>query len=665
MMEFLSKISLLSTSIENQFVLELFNLLLCGVIVLVVLRGWRTRAGRLETKNYVYLFLAFFSLGSSFAIHAASAGALFFFRARLHEDFIDLLSHSFQAGAWVLLAVDSYFRQSRFPSGRVRRDVSARSFLLFLAPLSWMLQLAPSNGRWTTNLIDLGDVTLLAVLLVLFIRRPLGRRRLGTTALAFMLVAAIAHASGALHLFGIPSIVLWNAEQASQSLALFLFAFSLGEISQNLFDRVFVRLQIVFILLASMMSLVIVQSETSEYVAGIRSRSDHLAEFVRAHVDYFGNRNEPLDAIIADQDFLQKITLGFGNLAELKLVRIVADRQVATFEIAENGEIRRGVEPLPPDGKPALLDSLEYSPIISQPLVRAKPGAVEFYVTREFLDQHIRKRIVLIFSLFTAMVTLSTLMIGLVVHNASTTIRKQAQEIETTQQQLMQASKLAAIGELAAGVAHEINNPATTILSMASFWLSHRGPTTEEEDLEDVQEVVNQAQRIAQITSALLTFSRRQALDIRPAQINRIVELSLRSMAAELTNGGISVETQLQPGLPSVLADEGSVTRAFENLIRNAIDAMPEGGTLHIRSTFESNDHPEVKIEISDTGAGIPAESLPRIFDPFFTTKQVGKGTGLGLSIVHGIIKEHRGTITAESQLGSGTTFVITLPTED
>jgi len=125
------------------------------------------------------------------------------------------------------------------------------------------------------------------------------------------------------------------------------------------------------------------------------------------------------------------------------------------------------------------------------------------------------------------------------------------------------------------------------------------------------------------------------------------------------------VDKEVEPGLKSVLADEDALGRALENLFRNAIDAMPHGGTLSIRAANGSPDDGWVRLEISDTGAGIEPENIARVFDPFFTTKEVGKGTGLGLSIVHGIIKDHQGTIKVESRPHAGTSFVINLRMEE
>jgi signal transduction histidine kinase len=459
--------------------------------------------------------------------------------------------------------------------------------------------------------------------------------------------------------------IIWNIEQFAWSLALFTFALAIGETGRDLFDRVFVGLQITFILLAGLMILVITQSEKTEYLASIRARSDELAEFVRANVDYLAHEDEKLPAIIEREDFLQRAMLGFGHIPELKVVRINAGNDLATFEIADDGEIIQDIQKIDSSiNSPPQLDVGMYFLIHSVPLIAARPGAVELYGTREVLDRHIRKRIIIIFSLFTGMVILSTFMIGLVVRGASETIQKQAREIEQAQQQLMQASKLAAIGQLAAGVAHEVNNPATTILSRASFMASDTDTKLSASEREDLEAIVTQAERIAHITNNLLLFSRPQARKFEHAAIDRVIENSLRAVRQSLDANGIRVEKVLQSNLPPVLADEQALTRALENLYRNAVDAMPVGGTLAVRTSRDEEKADRLRVEISDTGLGILRDDLARIFDPFFTTKEVGKGTGLGLSIVHGVIAEHRGTITVESEPGKGTTFRLTLPME-
>jgi signal transduction histidine kinase len=504
---------------------------------------------------------------------------------------------------------------------------------------------------------------LLAVAALLFHRRPLGKHNFAMVALAILLVAAILHLGYFAEAGGRVPVIAWNLEQFTCSLALFTFALAIGETSDDLFYRVFVGLQVAFILLASLMILVITQTEKTDYLAGLRNRSDELAEFVRANVDYL-RQGQSLPAVVEREDFLQRALWGFGHMPELRVVRIAAAGEVATFEVGDDGEIRQRLERFDPLTPPPSMNADEYFLIHALPLAEAAAGSVEFYGPREYLDRHIRKRIVIIFTLFTGIVVLSTFMIGLVVRGASATIRQQAGEIEQAQQQLLQASKLAAIGQLAAGVAHEINNPATTILSRASFLLSDGGDQLSASDREDIEAIVAQAHRIAHITNDLLQFSRPQVRRVEPVPIDRVIDRSLRLLGQSVSLSHITVEKALEPQLPRALANEESLIRALENLFRNAVDAMPEGGTLRIAATCEAMAH-RLRLEIADSGTGIRREDAARIFDPFFTTKEVGKGTGLGLSIVHGTIKDHQGTITVESEPGEGARFVLTLPAEE
>jgi signal transduction histidine kinase len=662
-MEPLGKLELFSRTFENRFIFNLFDVLLCGIIVLVILRAWRAQTKTIPVRNQLLLLLAFSSLGASFATKALSSGAFIFFRYRLPVASFESVFHMFQAGAWLLLAASAY----PFPRLRQSRALIPGQWLLFLLLLSLpaLLFLSGSLGNLTPKLmmfLDLANVVLIAFTLVHVYRSPLGGRRYAAGALALVFAAASLHFVSSLNWGDNASLIFWNLEQFAWSFSLFTCALAIGETSRNLSDKVFVRLQITFILLASLMLLVITQSEKADYFASIRGRADQLAELVRQNVDSLRQQNEPLAAIVARED-LPKAIREFDNLPELKIVRISADNQIVTLQIADNGEVSapsslQSVSPL------IRLDTEEYFLIHELPLKTTSTGKVAFYGSREFLDQHIRRQIVLIFSLFTATVALSTLMIGLVVRGASAKIREQTGEIEKAQKQLYQSSKLAAVGELAAGVAHEINNPATTILSLSSFWVSQNAGKPVAVDPEDLREVMTQAQRIARITTSLLEFSRPQILEMKPIPLDRVIDLSLRLVDDLLTANRISVEKDLPREMIRVRGDEDSLVRALENLCRNAIDAMPRGGVLSIGVFWEDRMRKRVRLEIADTGTGVQEDHMDRVFDPFFTTKEVGKGTGLGLSLVHGIVKEHQGTITIESQLGRGTKFTIVLPTE-
>lgn len=660
-MEPLEKLELFSRTFENRFIFNLFDVLLCGIIVLVILRAWRAQTKAIPVRNQLLLLLAFSSLGASFVSRALFSGAFIFFRYRLPVASFESVFHVFQASAWLLLAASAYpsprLRQSRAP-------IPSQLFLFFLLlSLPALLFLSGSLGNLTPKLmmfLDLANIILIAFTFVYIYRSPLGGRRYAAGALALVFVAASLHFVSSLNWGDKASLIFWNLEQFAWSFSLFTCALAIGETSRDLFDKVFVRLQITFILLASLMLLVITQSEKADYFASIRGRADQLAEFMRQHVDNLRQQNEPLSAIAAREE-IPKAIREYGNLPELKIVRISADNQIVTLQIADNGEVSAPNSLVSPSIR---LDTEEYFLIQALPLKTTSRGEVAFYGSREFLDQHIRRRIVLIFSLFTVMVALSTMMIGLVVRGASAKIRGQAREIEKAQKQLYQSSKLAAVGELAAGVAHEINNPATTILSLSSFWVAQNGGKPVAVDPEDLREVMTQAHRIARITTSLLEFSRPQILAIEPVPLDRVINLSLRLVDDLLTANRIEVKKNLPREIIRVRGDENSLVRALENLYRNAIDAMPEGGVLSLDVFWEDHMSKRIRLEIADTGLGIQQEHIDRVFDPFFTTKEVGKGTGLGLSIVHGIIKEHQGTITIESQLGQGTKFAIVLPTE-
>ena len=661
-METLRRLEFFSQTFENRFIFNLFDVLLCGIIVLVILRAWRTQTKTIPVRNQLLLLLSFSSLGASFATKALSSGAFIFFRYRLPVAFFESVFHLFQAGAWLLLAASAY------PSPRLRRSKALIPVQLFLAflllSLSALLFLPVSLGNFTPTLmmvLDLANIILIAFTLVHTYRSPLAGRRYAAGALALVFVAASLHFISSLNWGDNAALIFWNLEQFAWSFSLFTCALAIGETSRDLFDKVFVRLQITFILLASLMLLVITQSEKADYFASIRGRADQLAAFVREDVDKLRQQNEPLSAIAVGEKIPNAIR-EYDNLPELKLVRISDDNHLVTLEISQNEVFATpGLQSFSRSTRP---DIEEYFLIQALPLKTTPTGEVAFYGSRELLDQHIRRRIVLIFSLFTATVALSTLMIGLVVRGASAKIRVQATEIEKAQKQLYQSSKLAAVGELAAGVAHEINNPATTILSLSSFWVSQNGGKPVVVDQEDLREVITQAHRIARITTSLLEFSRPQILEMKPVLLDRVINISLRLVDDLLSANRISVKKSLPQEIIRVQGDEDSLVRALENLYRNAIDAMPGGGVLSLDAFWQDKMRTRIELDIVDTGVGIKQEHLTRVFNPFFTTKEVGKGTGLGLSLVHGIIKEHQGTITVESQPGRGAKFVIVLPTE-
>ncbi len=228
------------------------------------------------------------------------------------------------------------------------------------------------------------------------------------------------------------------------------------------------------------------------------------------------------------------------------------------------------------------------------------------------------------------------------------------------QERLYLTDRLVSVGEMAAGVAHEINNPLTSVIGLSSILAKQDVPESVKEDL---RAIYSEAQRCASIVRNLLTFARKHVYKKEPLDITKIVADVLKLRAYEHKINNISVETSFPPSLPEVVADYFEIQQVFINIILNAETAMIDAngrGTLKI-SAKATNNH--VTITFTDDGPGISKENIRSIFNPFFTTKEVGKGTGLGLSICYGIVTSHGGRIYANSELGKGASFVVELPT--
>ncbi len=226
-------------------------------------------------------------------------------------------------------------------------------------------------------------------------------------------------------------------------------------------------------------------------------------------------------------------------------------------------------------------------------------------------------------------------------------------EKENLEKQLLQADKLATIGQLAAGVAHEINNPLGNISLYTQMLLKK----TADDATKDKLMVINdEANRAANIVNGLLDFARQSELKLSHIDINKEIGKVLGILKPRLKD--IKVNTALAP-LPLILADSGQIQQVIMNLLKNSIQSITENGEIIVKTSAKQG---YAEMSISDNGCGIPKENLDKIFDPFFTTKEQGKGTGLGLSISYGIIKRHNGSIEVKSEAGKGTTFTIKLP---
>lgn len=229
-------------------------------------------------------------------------------------------------------------------------------------------------------------------------------------------------------------------------------------------------------------------------------------------------------------------------------------------------------------------------------------------------------------------------------------------ERKRLQEQLRKTERIAELGTLASGMAHEIGTPMNVILGRAEYLLDR---VTEEPIKRGLQTIITQVERITRVMNQLLSFARRKAPDRSALDLRDVVENGTEMFQERLSRNQIKIEMMLDDSCPMALADPDQMTQVFINLVINAVQAMPDGGTLRIGLAPEKD---MVKLTIADTGHGIPHDVVKKVFEPFFTTKEFGQGTGLGLTVVKGIIEEHQGSITVESEEGKGTTFTILLP---
>jgi signal transduction histidine kinase len=223
--------------------------------------------------------------------------------------------------------------------------------------------------------------------------------------------------------------------------------------------------------------------------------------------------------------------------------------------------------------------------------------------------------------------------------------------------QLQQAEKLSSIGLFAAGLAHEVNTPLAGISSYSQMLLNEVDSKDPRREL--LEKIEKQSFRASEIINNLLKFARFSPSEFQEISLNSLMIDTLSLLEHQFKKRDIRIELDLEPALPKTIGNGGKLQQVFMNLFLNAKDAMPDGGSLNLKTYIRDS---ELVVKVSDTGVGISKEEVKRIYDPFFTTKSVGKGTGLGLSVSYGIIQEHSGRIVVNSQPGEGTTFSLYFP---
>lgn len=240
-------------------------------------------------------------------------------------------------------------------------------------------------------------------------------------------------------------------------------------------------------------------------------------------------------------------------------------------------------------------------------------------------------------------------------------VDERTRKLKESHEQLIQSEKLSSMGKLAAYLAHEINNPIGIIVSRAEcILMDAEDEGYPEHIIKDIDVIRKHSHRIAVVTNNMLTFTRKSSVQFSPTDINKVIDDTLLFLEKRFITDQIEVRKEMDYSIPDINGNANRIQQVLLNIFNNAKDAMPDGGEIRIRS--RDNGNGMINVVISDSGAGIEEENLDRIFEPFFTTKEAGKGTGLGLSVVRGIIEDHQGRITVQSEVGKGTTFEILLP---
>jgi two-component system, NtrC family, sensor kinase len=255
-------------------------------------------------------------------------------------------------------------------------------------------------------------------------------------------------------------------------------------------------------------------------------------------------------------------------------------------------------------------------------------------------------------------------------------VEQKTGELKRAHEHALHTEKMASIGKMAAVLAHEINNPLSGILTYAKLlrkWIDRQdadatasgheaSDATRRKEIRDSLDLIaSESRRCGDLVKNLLAFSRTAPINLQPANLNQVIDRSLRLVQHQLDLAGIQVQQQLDPDLPLVSCDAAQIEQVILALVMNAMDAMPQGGNLWLTTRLDAEQNC-VRIVVRDDGSGIPPEILSRLFEPFLTTKETGRGVGLGLAISHSILERHSGTIEVQSEVGRGTTFTVTLP---
>ncbi len=656
---------MISFTWENILILTVFQLLVSGLIVCGTGAALYLHQDPLSRRILWLLTTAFLFYSSHLLLEApfyyrnlslAAPGAL--------PRPWDLPTEAVDTAAFVFLAL-AYLPQFLPERLGVRFWApAAASVLLIVTSLYVAQQRGWLDASADASVVPLFNATLLATLATFQLYRRKRRAFLSAPPLFILAVSQLLHAARP----ALESVEwLWIAESMSGLIGLGLFALVVDSRTNSLQVRFFLRLNLTFVVIASLLILIVAETERREYLGMAESHSEELSEFLRGHLIYFHTRNLQPSEILSRPEIIYKVTSDFGRLPDLRRVRISFRGWAMEMSLEENRTVTHEVHPEAGRPRPPRLEERgQATTLASVPVTFGGSvlGHIELDQGLRSINARVAHQMRIIFVTFTVAVFVAAVLFGFTVQRAHKTIQGQFQELETTHAQLAHAARLASAGQLAGSVAHEINNPAGIILTTSDYLLRE----TEHSGLsgmlrEDLEAIRRQARRISEIVTGLLNFARPTPLNRRPIHVNDVLQQSLSLLAPRFREQHVEVEHRIVGNPRVITADPDRLEQVFVNLLNNAADAMPNGGKVVVEGAYGTANGNHLVVTFADTGSGIPKEHLSRIFDPFFSTKLKDKGTGLGLSISYAIIRDHGGQIEVTSQAGRGTTFRVLLPT--
>jgi signal transduction histidine kinase len=655
---------MLSYSLENALMVAVFQLLIAGLIfcsssaILYMQREARTFLSLVAAASFSYCLFSFLKAVILYRSLSASVGPIWPTERYFLLDAVEKAALALVGAAFI----DSYARKK---PGKVFWILLGCAFLLLIGVPFAANTYNPSwsGGFFLSPLLN--GLWLMAVAGLVLRFRSYEQVLAGVSLLLF----AAAQFLGTLP----PATAetanwLWTLAAACNLAGLGLLALVVESQSSNLPIRFFLRLNLIFIAVASLLIAIVAEMERREYLSLAEQNTQELFEYLRGQVIYSSYQGLDPRKVLSSSEIVAKITADFARLADLRRVRVIYKDWGMEMEIGDDWLISHQVyRAAGQNQRRSRAEDRGRIATLTPVSIESKGevlGSIEVDESLSTINSQVARHMRIIFLTFTAAVFIAAGLFGVTVQYAHRTIRQQFQALEATNTQLIHAERLASVGQLAGGFAHEINNPAGIILTTSDYLLREGEKRDLPEDFHDgLQAIRRQAWRVSEIVNGLLTFSRPTKLQMRRVNVNTVLTQSLVLLAPRLRDQRVHVQQNFQVELPSVSADPDRLEQVFVNLLNNATDAMPNGGEVRVETRTSPHEGADnVLICIADSGIGIAEENLESIFDPFFSTKAKGKGTGLGLSVSHGIVRDHGGVIEAESSPGRGATFRIYLP---